>query len=209
MSEPHERLREAWKKEGFKEAREVARAYGWNETTFTSHQNGQRGLRPTVADRYAKALGVNTEWLLYDRGPRDRAARKPQAANQAASKNEIPLVGYVAAGAEAHFTAAGELGTVAAPAGATESTVAVEIRGESLGAFFDRWICFYDDVRRPVTADLVGRLCVVGLEDGRVLIKKIQRSKSRGLFHLLSQTEPPIFDAAIEWAARVKNLVPR
>jgi hypothetical protein len=35
----------------------------------------------------------------------------------------------------------------------TDSTVAVEIRGESLGSFFDRWIVFYHDVRRLVRAD--------------------------------------------------------
>lgn len=120
-----------------------------------------------------------------------------------------PLVGYVGAGATAHYTAAGELGEVEAPADATDNTVAVEIRGDSLGSFFDRWLVFYDDVRRPMTSDLIGRLCIVGLEDGRVLIKKPQRSRSKGLFHLLSQTEDPILDVAIEWAARVKSMVPR
>lgn len=124
--------------------------------------------------------------------------------------HSVPLVGYVAAGAEAHFLSAGELGEVDAPAGSADSTVAVEIRGDSLGPLFDRWLVFYDDVKRPVTAELVGRLCVVGLEDGRILIKRVQRSKTKGLFHLISgHAEPPILDVAIEWAAKVKNLVPR
>lgn len=121
----------------------------------------------------------------------------------------VPLVGYVSAGAAANYTAAGELGEVEAPADVTDSTVAVEIRGDSLGSFFDRWLVFYDDVRRPLTTDLIGRLCVVGLEDGRVLVKKPQRSRTKGLFHLFSQTEDPILDASIEWAAKVKSMVPR
>lgn len=122
----------------------------------------------------------------------------------------VPLVGYVGAGAEAFFFAdQGEIDRVPAPEGATESTVAVEIRGESLGSFFDRWIVYYDQVRRPVTPDLLGRLCIVGLEDGRILVKKLQRSKARGLFHLLSQTEGPILDVAVDWAAPVKLMAPR
>lgn len=202
MKEPFERLKDAREKAGFEEATDAAGALGVKVPTYLGHENGSRGFK-AKADIYARKYGVSVEWLLFGRGSRER---KPQ---QQSAARTVPLVGYVGAGAEAHFAAAGELGEVPAPTDATDTTVAVEIRGESLGAFFDRWICFYDDVRRPVTADLIGRLCVVGLEDDRVLIKKIQRSRTKGLFHLLSQTEGPILDVAVEWAARVKNLVPR
>ena len=103
----------------------------------------------------------------------------------------------------------GGLDEIDAPEGSTPDTVAVEIRGDSLGTFFDRWLVFYDDVRREVTPDLLGKLCVVGLDDGRVLIKKLQRSRSQGLFNLVSQTEAPILDVTIEWAAKVKSMMPR
>lgn len=128
-----------------------------------------------------------------------------------AEPETVQLVGVVGAGAQAHFYegSQGPFDQVPAPEGSTEHTVAVEIRGESLGPLFDKWLVFYDDVRRPATADLIGKLCVVGLDDGRVLIKKLQRSKSPGLYHLVSQTEPPILDVPIEWAAMVKHMVPR
>jgi len=122
----------------------------------------------------------------------------------------VPVVGYVAAGALAHFfDDQGAYDEVEAPDGSTNDTVAVEIRGDSLGAIFDRWLVFYDEVRSPITPDLIGKLCVVGLGDGRIMVKKVQRSKSPGYYHLLSNTEEPILDAVIEWAARVKNMVPR
>lgn len=123
----------------------------------------------------------------------------------------VRVVGYVGAGAEAHFYAVsqGDLDEVPAPEGATENTVAVEVRGHSLGSMFDRWLVFYDDVRRPVTADLVGRLCVVGLETGQILVKKLRRSRERGLFDLESENEPTISGMAIEWAAPVKAMTPR
>jgi hypothetical protein len=197
--DPSDRLKQAREQAGFKHATDAARAFGWNEITYRAHETGGRGLRKDAAERYARAFRRPVEWLLWGKG-------KPI---EPAQPRLVPLVGYVGAGAEAHFTPAGDLGEVEAPAGSTEHTVAVEIRGESLGSFFDHWLVFYDDVRRPLTADLIGRLCVVGLEDGRVLVKKPQRSRTRGLYHLLSQTEAPIMDVAVEWAARVTAMVPR
>jgi len=123
----------------------------------------------------------------------------------------VPVVGYVGAGSKAHFyaVAQGSLDEVAAPAGATPNTVGVEIRGDSLGALFDRWLVFYDDVRSPVTADLIGKLCVVGLPDDRVLIKRLHRGKAAGTFTLISERDEPIIDVVVDWAAKVKNMVPR
>ena len=69
------------------------------------------------------------------------------------------------------------------------STVAVQIRGHSLGALFDNWLVFYDDIRNPPDDSLVGRMCVVGVSDGRVLIKALKRSPNTGLWNLLSNTE--------------------
>jgi hypothetical protein len=57
-----------------------------------------------------------------------------------------------------------------------------------------------------VTPDLVGELCVVGLEDGRILIKQIQRGRSKNLFNLVSATEKPIQDVVIQWAAKVNSI---
>ncbi|MCA0318201.1 MAG: S24 family peptidase [Proteobacteria bacterium] len=122
----------------------------------------------------------------------------------------VPLVGYVAAGAVAHFFSdQGEHDRVDAPEGSTNDTVAVEIQGDSLGSFFNEWLVYYDEVRSPVTPDLIGRLCVVGVADGRIMIKKLRRSKTPGLYHLESNTEGTITDVTVEWAARVKNMVPR
>lgn len=196
MDDPHERLRSARTKAGFKEAAEAARAYGWNEVTYTSHENGTRGLRPAVAARYAKAFRVSPEWLLY--------ARAKPTNSRAESPKTVPLIGHLGPGSTIHFSTNRGV-PVAAPEGATEDTVAIEVRGESLGPF-DGWLLFYDDVRRPIAPELIGRLCVVSTEQGEVLVKKIQRSRARGLFHLLSQTDGPILDAALQWGAPVRGI---
>ena len=125
--------------------------------------------------------------------------------------NTVPVVGYVGAGAAMNLfgLAQGELGRVKAPDGSTAHTVAVEIQGTSLGELFDRWLVYYDLVHNPPTGDLIGRLCVVGLADGRVLIKKLMGGQIAGHWTLLSNTEPPIYDVVVEWAARVKQMSPR
>ncbi|WP_240233582.1 LexA family protein [Devosia lacusdianchii] len=162
---------------------------------------------PSVA-RFFNALPPGyeemTSWL----------ARRPDPADpEDVEEHTVPVVGYVGAGAEAHFYALsdGELDRVPAPDGATSDTVAVEIRGESLGPLFERWLVHYDEVRSPITPDLHGQLCVVGLANDKVLVKKVRpaKSKGRGLYDLLSNNEDPLPDQVIVWAAKVKSMVPR
>jgi hypothetical protein len=124
----------------------------------------------------------------------------------------VKIKGYVGAGAQAHYYALSdeEYEEVEPPAGASDQTVAVEIKGKSFGPLLDSWLVFYDDVRSPVTDDLLGRVCVVGLADDRILIKEIKRERD-GSYSLLSNTnsDEPIRNAEIEWAAKVTNIRPR
>ena len=155
--------------------------------------------------KLASALGVDEGALA--------AGRLVPIATDESEAGTVPLVGYVGAGAEAHFYALsdGELDRVKAPDKASDDTVAVEIRGESLGPLFERWLVFYDEIRSPITPDLHGKLCVVGLPDDKVLVKKVRPAKSKapGLYDLLSNAEDPILDAVVDWAARVKSMEPR
>ena len=201
-----ERLRTA-RERRFKSARSAAKALGIAISTYGAHERaeapGGRDYGPNEAQRYGRFFGVTPEWLLTGRKP--FPSDEPE---EPLPGPKVRVVGYVGAGSEAHIyaVAQGDLDEVDPPRGSTEDTVAVEIRGESLGAFFNRWLVFYDDVRRPVTPDLIGELCVVGLEDGRVLIKQVQRSRTEGLFNLISSIEKPILDVAVEWAAKVNSI---
>jgi transcriptional regulator with XRE-family HTH domain len=171
-------------------------------------ERGQ-GIKTENLIAISERFHVPLEWLSSNEGePPSRPA--DDIDHEVPREHTVPIVGYVGAGAAAHFyaIAQGNLDEVAAPEGSTNKTVAVEIRGESLGSLFDRWLVFYDDVRSPITPDLIGKLCVVGLPDDRVLIKKVRRG-SNGLYRLLSEREDPIENVAIAWAARVKSMVPR
>jgi transcriptional regulator with XRE-family HTH domain len=198
--EPGQRLRQAREAAGLSRAVLAQRA-NLSVSGVGALENGQNNIRPEVAERLAPIVGKRPEWLLYGRGEENLERRR-----------KVPVVGYVSAGAQAILFAEGQgpFNEVDAPEGSTDATVAVEIRGESLGPLFDEWLVYYDDVRRPVTSDLVGELCVIGLPDGRILVKKLQRARGgSGLYHLLSNTEAPLLDQEVAWAAKVKTMTPR
>jgi len=124
---------------------------------------------------------------------------------------KVRIKGYVGAGSAAHYYALSDedFEEVPAPEFSSDQTVAVEIRGKSFGPLVENWLVFYDDVRSPVTEDLIGQTCVVGLADDRILLKKIERN-GRGGYRLVSNSgEDPIDDPVIEWAAKVIGMRPR
>jgi hypothetical protein len=61
---PADILRSARIARGFATAAEAARYFGWSDVTYTSHENGTRGLRKDTAERYAKAYGIDAATLL-------------------------------------------------------------------------------------------------------------------------------------------------
>lgn len=88
--EPGDRLRELRIKKGFATAADAARAYGWNENTYKSHENAERGIKPHVARKYASAYGTTAGYILTGEG--DGSLRKIETVNG------VRLVGVVAAG---------------------------------------------------------------------------------------------------------------
>lgn len=169
----------------------------------------------------AERMGVSRSQLIkLERGERRltqdyismaAAAFQVDDAEIIAERKSVMLVGYVGAGAEAHFyaEAQGPFEEVPAPPGSTDQTVGVEVRGTSLGRLFDRWIVYYDDRRSPITRDMLGKVCVVALMDGKVLVKEVLPGQLPGRYTLYSQVEAPIYDAEIEWAALVTHMSPR
>lgn len=63
MDRPADRLKSIREQRGFPTARDAARAYGWEVSAYASHENGNRGIPPDAAIKYAKALRFSLDWL--------------------------------------------------------------------------------------------------------------------------------------------------
>lgn len=166
-----------------------------------------KGSEPEVPN-YERVVSLATELgIITDMRSEDVAVGLPEPR----SPKMVRLKGYVGAGSQAHYYALADqdLEEVEAPPGASDKTVAVEIKGSSMGKALESWLVFYHDVRTPVSPEQINQLCVVGLADDRILIKRIERRKNgkRG-FDLISNNpeEPTIEDAQIEWSALVTDL---
>jgi hypothetical protein len=61
---PGDRLRELRIRKGYETAADAARAFGWNEHTYKSHENNVRGIRSDAARKYAAAFGSSPAHLL-------------------------------------------------------------------------------------------------------------------------------------------------
>lgn len=180
------RLRQGWTHQQAADAMHVSRSQ------FIKLERGDRRLTADYIASAAEAFSVAEAVIL-------------------APAATVPVVGFVGAGSEAHYyaEAQGPFDEVPMPVGGTADTVAVEIRGDSLGSMFNTWLVYYDQVRTPPTPELLRELCVVGLVDGRVLVKQLLPGSRPRHFHLLSQTEGLIEDVELEWAAKVKSMTPR
>ena len=171
---------------------EAATALGTTRNQYVKLEGGSRRLSDKWIRLASDAYGIDPGEVVTDRVA------------------TVPVAGYVGAGTEMHFYEEGQgpLDEVPAPDDATPQTVAAEVRGDSLGPLFIGWRVFYDDRREAVTDDFIGRLCLVGLADGRVLVKIVLRARTEGRFDLHGQFGDPVLDAEVVWAAKVKSLAP-
>jgi transcriptional regulator with XRE-family HTH domain len=176
---------------------ELARAVGVTPQAIQAIEAG-RVKKPQNLTAIARKLGVNPEHLLNG--------------SESSISALVDIVGIARAGSgEIDYSSSqGVLGQVEAPEMATERTVALEVRGDSMGGRIeDGDLVFYDDRREPVTPDLLGRVCVICRADDTVAVKKLMAGSKPGHFHLISYSAPPEFDVPVKWAAKVTSIRPK
>lgn len=190
----------AWRQERGLTLDQVGDALGMTGQNYGKIERGGVELRETYLEPLADLYGIAKTALMHAPGE-----------DIVDATDTVPVVGYVSAGAELalYDQGQGPFDYVQPPRDSKPSTVAASVKGASLGPLLDQALIFYDDVRSPVTSDLHGKMCVVGLEDGRVVVKQLLPGDG-GRFHLLSNSsEPPLFNETVSWAAKVTDIRPR
>lgn len=179
---------------------EFAEALGTTQSTVTRWEKGSVPGGDQL-QRIADFANTTVERLM---GTADLAASPP---------NLIPVVGFVGAGAAVlpydDFARGDGLDYVERPPFLKGQMVAVEVRGDSLlPVAEDGWRLVYTGEQTLLEADVLNKLCVVQLADGRALVKRVIRGSAPGRYHLLSTNAPIIEDVEIVWAAPVKAIIP-
>jgi transcriptional regulator with XRE-family HTH domain len=175
---------------------ELAERMGTTRNQLAKLEGGARRLSDVWIDRAAKALGVDAGQLVT------------------ASAQGVPIVGDVGAGGLVSYSGEpqGALDMASRPPDASEATVAVNVKGDSMpGVAEDGWLIYYDERVAGIPAEWIGQICVVWLSDGdRVYVKRVYRGKDPGTFDLISTgSNAPMRDEEVDWSAKVTWIKPR
>ncbi len=176
---------------------QLAKELGVSQATLSKWLSGQH---PPSAEDYIKVQQMHEQLAKPPLKPRGRVS--------AGKARRVPIVGHVGAGGNFNFGLGHGITDedTDAPEGSSDKTVAVEIRGDSLGPMFNGWLAFYDDRHDPPTEELLGKMCIVGTADGRILIKMLRRAKMRRRFDLVAQFGSLEENVEVTWAAPVIGL---
>lgn len=158
----------------------------------------RQGVSTATIFALAPVLKTSPSWLIEGVGPGDTPLSQ--------------IVGY--AGADD----AGELiqsdsdpvnEFAPMPPGGTSKSVAVHLKGKSMrGIADDGALIYFEHQQTPPTPDMIGEPCIVELEDGRVLFKRLQRGSRPNHYNLESTAGETIRDVRLKWAAEPTAIIP-
>jgi hypothetical protein len=156
----------------------------------------RQGVSTATIIALAPVLQTSASWLIEGGGPEEVYVR---------------IIGLVGADNEGTViqTTGQETGDMApAPPGASPDSVAVEVAGHSMRAIApDGALLYFVDQRTPPSPNMLGEVCVVETEDGRVLVKRLLKGSKPGVFDLESASGPRLEDVKLRWAAMITYTV--
>lgn len=198
MGDSSDRLRQAREKAGFPSARAAAIRFGWKESTYASHENGQTPVPAREAPKYAKAFKVSPGWILTGEGSREL-------------RNFVRVMGRIGAGAEIspdeEQVPPEGIDEIEVPFPLPDNAIAFEVQGESMWPRYDPGdviVCINQE-RDPGT--LIGQEAAIKTVAGQRYLKRLDNGARRGTFDLLSFNAEAIRNVRIAWASEVHSVV--
>ncbi|MEM9964977.1 MAG: LexA family transcriptional regulator [Asticcacaulis sp.] len=193
MSDIHERLQQARIRAGYDSALAASKRLGVSYNLYAQHENGTRGYPVAKAQLYARAFGVQLNWLLTGKG--DIAAKQAP---------EIPIVGKAGASTtDGYFLNAYADGAHPTLDPIPEGAISVDVVGDSMKPRFKDGERLIFGPENPDADPFIGQevLVYLGDEDGRTLIKTLDRNKTTGNYNLKSYNSdhPIIEDVKVAW----------
>ncbi|WP_342361366.1 S24 family peptidase [Terrarubrum flagellatum] len=183
---------------GFKSARSAWMTMDWSRGTYARHEDGTRleqGLSEEEAQKYARAFSVDWVWLLSGRGH----PTKKKAGAQ-------PLIsGRIGAGA--HIFESEDDGyplDVDMPQEILDDCEIFEVDGGSMLPFYRDKDIVCVEKRQTSPKDMIGRVCLVRLEDGSRMMKTLQRGSDADLYNLESPNAEVLIDQDVVQCGKIR-----
>lgn len=197
------RIRDGRERKGWTQD-QLAEAFGVTRNAVSLWESDKSHPDSKKMAKLADLLDYTAHYLWHGREEDDMPSFLPK----------VPVVGYVGAGSAIEFEDAYPkgrgLGEVPCPQGLNpDKTIAVIVRGDSQTPMInDGWIIFYSRDPEPDAAMVVGKLSVVKMHEGPVMLKRVRRSLKRNRFNLESANAPIMEEVRLSWAAPVLMMIP-
>ncbi len=120
---------------------------------------------------------------------------------------KVPVAGYIGNGSVVTLLPKGTHDTAMAPPDVPSGSFALQVR--MVQTTFDGWLYFVSGMQEP-PEQTMDRLCLVAVEDGRLLQGIIRRGYKRDLYNLVLSPDggAVLENQSIAWAARVLWIQP-
>ncbi|WP_167394089.1 LexA family transcriptional regulator [Brucella oryzae] len=182
--------------------REIMKTTGWKQAELASRLDTTQA----TVSRWFK--GAEPEGHRRDAILELYSSVTNMAAPSGVDQPTVRLIGYIGAGQAVYPLDDGTDDQVEAPRDAKPTTVAAQIRGDSmLPIFQENWLIYWSTNLPP--HEMINQLCVVQVSDGRLLVKTLRRGSQDGLWTLTSFNASDITDVPVDWAAPIDWIKPR
>jgi len=167
---------------------------GWSQLELAK----RAGTNQQTVDRIERGLTCHSKYM-------NQILKILEISSLTTPSVEVPIVGFVGAGMQIHpFDSDGPIGRTEFPAHVLpDGSVGVEVKGDSMFPAYESGdILFYDNrLLDGQYSHLNGRICVIGLTDGRTFVKRLYRTN--GTWALVSLAGAPMPDVQISWVAKI------
>lgn len=162
--------------------------------------NGKKAsVRGVKLEDLARALECDPGYLLGTGGESQR-------------EELIRIIGSVGANPDDSILLAdGDQGWDLAPIpiGGTPRAVGLWVRGHSMrGLADDGALVFFEQQETPPTPDMLGHVVVVETDQRQVLVKRLLKGSTKGVYDLEGIVGPRVENARLRWAAHIISIVP-
>lgn len=198
MGDSNDRLKKARASAKFKSARSAALYYGWNPSTYASHENGQTPVPPDSAKTYARAFKSSQAWILTGEG-------SPEA------RNIVNVMGFIGAGGaispEYEQVPPEGLSEIEAPFPLPDDAIAFQVEGTSMWPRYDPGDIIICRNRNSDPLSLIGVEVAVRTNKNIRYLKRILHGRARDLFDLESHNAEPIRGVKVAWVSEVHAVI--